>query len=72
MDTLIRAARVLLIVVLAVLAVSCVVGLARPETGAVDKVGLAVLFAACVIVAARVTDWATRLRERVSTHQTVR
>jgi hypothetical protein len=67
-DTLIRAVRVLLLLVLAVLAVSFVVGLAKPETGVVEKVALAALLAACVFLAAKVTSWSTRLRDRVSTH----
>ena len=71
MDTLIRVARVMLMLVLAVLAVSFIMGLARPETGIVEKVGLVALLAACVFLAAKVTDWATRLRELVSTHQKV-
>ena len=71
MDTLIRVARVILLLVLAFLAVSFIVGLARPETGVVEKVGLVALLAACVLVAAKVTDWTTRLRDRVSTHQKV-
>jgi hypothetical protein len=69
MDTLIRVARVMLILVLAFLAVSFIMGLARPETGVVEKVGLVALLAACVFLAAKVTDWTTRLRDRVSTHQ---
>ena len=71
MDTFIRAARVMLILVLSLLAVSFVIGLARPETGVVEKVGLVALLAGCVFLAAKVTDWSTRLRERVSTHQKV-
>ena len=72
MDTLIRVARVLAILVLALLALSFLMGLARPETGAVEKVALVALLAACVFLAAKVTDWTTRLRDRVSAHQKAR
>ncbi len=68
MDTLIRIARVLLILMLATIVVSLVIGVARPETGVVEKVLLVALIGACVYVAAKVTDWTTRLRERVSSH----
>ena len=71
MDTIIRVARVLLILVLALLAVSFIMGLARPETGLAEKVALVGLVAACVFLAAKVTDWATRLRGRVAAHHRV-
>ena len=71
MDTFIRVARVMLILVLAALAVSFIMGLARPETGVVEKTALVALLAACVFLAAKVTDWASRLRERVSAHPKV-
>ncbi len=68
MDTLIRITRVSVLLVLAAVVVSLVIGVARPETGVVEKVLLVALIGACVYVAAKVTDWTTRLRERVSSH----
>jgi hypothetical protein len=68
MVMLIRLVRVLLILVLAVFAVSSIVGIATPETGAVEKAVLLALFAGCVLAAARVTNLASRLQERVPRH----
>ena len=68
MVTLIRMARVLLILMLAMFAVSSVFGVATPETGMVEKVVLVALFGACVFLAANVTSMATRLTRRVQDH----
>lgn len=68
MVTLIRLARVLLLLVLAMFAVSSVIGVAAPETGMVEKVVLVVLFGACVFLAAQVTSMAMRLTRRVQSH----
>ena len=65
MVILIRLARVLLILMLAVVAVSSVIGVATPETGMVEKVVLVAVFGGCVFLAARVTNVATRLTSRV-------
>ena len=65
---LIRLVRVLLIMVLAVFAVSSIVGIATPDTGAVEKAVLVAFFAGCVFVAAQVTHLASRLQERVPRH----
>ena len=65
---LIRLVRVLLIMVLAVFAISSIVGIATPETGAVEKAVLVALFAGCVLAAAQVTNFASRLRGRVPRH----
>jgi hypothetical protein len=66
--TLIRLARVLLILILAMFAVSSVIGVATPDTGMVEKVVLVALFGACVFLAAHVTSMATRLTRRVQSH----
>jgi len=68
MVALIRFARVLLILMLAVFAVSFVIGVATPETGMVEKVVLVALFGVCVFLAAQVTTLATRLTRRVQSH----
>jgi hypothetical protein len=68
MVMLIRLVRVLLILVLAVFAVSSILGIATPETGAIEKAALVALFAGCVLVAAQVTNLASRLQERVPRH----
>jgi hypothetical protein len=68
MVALIRLARVLLILMLAVFAVSLVIGVATPETGLVEKVALVALFGGCVFLAAQVTNLATRLSRRVQSH----
>lgn len=65
---LIRLVRVLLIMVLAVVAVSSIVGIGTPVTGAVEKAVLVALFAGCVLAAAQVTNLASRLQERVPRH----
>jgi len=44
------------------------VGIATPETGAVEKVVLAALFVGCVFAATQVTNLASRLQERVPRH----
>jgi hypothetical protein len=68
MTALIRLARILLILLLAVFAVSLVIGMATPETGMVEKIVLVALFCGCVFLAAQVTHVATRLRRRVRAH----
>ena len=65
---LIRLVRVLLILVLAAFAVSSIVGIATPETGAVERTVLVALFAGCVLAAAQVTNLASRLQARVPRH----
>jgi hypothetical protein len=68
MVVLIRLARVLLILLLAVFSVTFVVGVATPETGMAEKVLLVAMFVGCVFLAARVTDLADRLTRRVQGH----
>ncbi len=67
MVTTIKVARVLFTLVLAVLTISFVVGLARPETGVLEKVALIALIALCVGLAAKVGSMADRAVERVTT-----
>ena len=68
MVVLIRLARVFLILMLAVFAVSCVVGVATPQTGMVEKAVLVAMFGGCVFLAAQVTNLSTRLTRRVLSH----
>jgi len=62
---LIRLGRVLAILVLAAVAVSAVVGVATPTTGALEKAALVGAFGGCVLLAAYVSTIAERLTERV-------
>lgn len=66
---LIRVVGALLIMALAVFAISSIVGIATPETGAVEKAVLVALFAGCVLAAAQVTNLASRLQEHVPRHR---
>jgi hypothetical protein len=68
MVVLIRLVRVLLILVLAVFALSFIVGIASPETGVVEKVVLVALILGCVFAAAQVTRLAMSLQEHVLRH----
>jgi hypothetical protein len=65
MVLLVRAARVLLTLMIAAFALSLVIGLARPETGVVEKAVLALLIGACVYLAARVSLWSTKVQARL-------
>ena len=55
MIAVIRVARVLLIIVLALLAISFVMGVGTPSTGPVEKVALLLLIGGCVYAAAKIT-----------------
>jgi len=66
MATLVRAVRVLLILVLAVMVLELVTAILRPETGVVEKVVLVALVAGCVYAAAKVLAMSARLLRRVS------
>jgi hypothetical protein len=68
MITVVRLARVLLILVLAALTVAFVVGVGRPEVGAVEKVALLALVAGCVVLAAKSSNWASKVQERRQRH----
>ena len=68
MLTLVGLVRVLLILVLALFTISLVIGIGSPGTGAVEKVALLALIVGCIVVAAQVSKWATKARERSSRH----
>jgi hypothetical protein len=60
----VRAARVILTLILAALVVSLVIGLARPETGIIEKAVLVTLIAGCVFLAAQLSAWSTKAQAR--------
>jgi hypothetical protein len=60
----VRAARVLLTLLLAVLVVSLVIAVAKPETGIIEKAVLVALIAGCVFVAAHLPAWSTMAQAR--------
>jgi hypothetical protein len=62
MVTLVRIGRIAVLLVLAVAAVSLLIGMFRPETGGVEKAALAGMFATCVVASWAVTRAAARLR----------
>ena len=66
MAVLIRVARVVLLLLLACLVVSLIIGLFRPETGLVEKVTLVALIAACFGLGAGLTTAAARLQRRLA------
>ena len=68
MITVVRLVRILLILVLAALTVAFVVGLGRPEVGAVEKVALLALVAGCVVLAAKISTLASKAQERLQRH----
>ncbi len=59
MITSVRLARILLILLLATFTITFVIGVGRPETGAIEKIVLLALVAGCVVLAANVSMWAT-------------
>ena len=68
MVTLVRSARVLLVLFLALFTISFVIGIGASETGAVEKVVLLALIAGCVFLAAKASTFATRAQERLQRH----
>jgi hypothetical protein len=66
--TLVRLARVLALLLLAVLAVSLVIGLGTSGTGAIEKVVLLALMAGCIYLAAKVSTFAARAQARLQRH----
>ena len=68
MITVVRLVRILLILVLAALTVAFVVGLGRPEVGAVEKVALLALVAGCVVLAAKISTLASKAQQRLQRH----
>jgi hypothetical protein len=65
MITVVRATRVLLILILAMLTVSFVIGLATSSTGWMEKVVLLLLIGGCIYAAAKVTTLGERVVERL-------
>jgi hypothetical protein len=65
MVALIRAVQIALLLMLSAIAISLVVGLFHPETGALEKVVLAAMFAGCFALAVGITSAATRLQRRL-------
>jgi hypothetical protein len=63
--TVVRVARVLVIVALACLAISLIMGLGTRDTGPLEKVVLVVLIGGCVLAAAKVTTLSGRLLHRL-------
>ena len=61
MVVLIRVVRVALLLVLAAIAGSLVIGVCRPETGGLEKMAMTALVAACVIAGAGITSASARL-----------
>lgn len=62
---LVHLARGLLILVLALVTVSSIIGIGGSATGAVEKLVLLALIAGCIFVAALVSKFATRTVERL-------
>jgi len=68
MGTLVGLVRVLALLVLAVVAMSLVIGVARPETGVLEKVGMLLLLVGCVAAAAKISSMAATWRGRLRHH----
>ena len=65
MITLVRVARVLVLLVIACFSVTLVIGLGTPETGVIEKVALIALIVGCVFLAAKVSELATKASTRL-------
>ena len=65
MTTVVRATRVLLILMLAMLAVSFVMGLGTSSTGWLEKVVLLLLIGGCIYAAAKVSTLSERVVARL-------
>ena len=65
--TLVRLARVVLVLLLATFTISLIVGLDF-ETGAVEKVTLLAAITGCVVIAAKVSTLATRAQQLLQRH----
>jgi ABC-type arginine transport system permease subunit len=66
--TLVRVARVLVLLLLAFFTVSLVIGVGTSETGVIEKVVLLALIAGCVVLAAKVSTFATKTQARLQRH----
>ena len=65
---MVRLARVLVLLLLALLAVSLVIGIGTSGTGIIEKAVLLVLIAGCVFLAAKVSTFATKTEARLQRH----
>ncbi len=68
MIALVRLARVFVLLLLAFLTVSLVIGLGSSDTGVIEKVVLLTLIAGCVFLAAKVSTLATRAQALIQRH----
>lgn len=68
MITLVRLARILIVVLLAILTISLVIGLGTSGTGVIEKIVLLALIAGCVFLAAKVSTLAARTQARLQRH----
>jgi hypothetical protein len=66
MVTVVRVARVLLILALAFLTISLVMGIGTPTTGLVEKLVLLLLIGACVYAAAKISALTERAVQRTA------
>ncbi len=66
MVAVIRLARVVLTLVLALLTISFVIAVARPETGILEKAVLLTFIIGCVVAAAKVATWSSRAQARIT------
>jgi hypothetical protein len=68
MIALVRAVRVLVLLLLAFFTVSLVIGLGTSDTGFIEKVVLLALIAVCVFLAAKVSALATKAQALIQRH----
>jgi membrane associated rhomboid family serine protease len=68
MVALARVVRVLILMLLAFVAISLVIGLGTSGTGVIEKAVLLALIAGCVFLAAKVPTLATRTQTRLQRH----
>ena len=66
--TVVKVARVLLILMLAVLTIYLVIALGTDNTGWIEKVVLVILIAVCVYAAAKFTTLSERFVHRLARH----
>jgi hypothetical protein len=66
--TLVRLARVLLVLFIAFFTLSFIIGIGSRETGAVEKVVLLALIAGCVFLAAKISTLAAKAQSRLQRH----
>ena len=66
--TVVRLARILILLLLVFFTISLVIGLGTSGTGVIEKVVLLALIAGCVFLAAKVSTLATRTQARLQRH----